>query len=99
MGFFFDIINNMFSWSFLLYINSLLFRFICLRLDIILFSFWLTGTLLMIFFTVSEMLVISFLNELPLAERTLYHCLISIDFIAYPIKLFNGLNIPALCLI
>ena len=52
----------------------------------------------MVLFTIPEMFIISLLNELPLAEWALYHCLIPVDFIAYPIKLFDGLNLPALCL-
>lgn len=68
MSLFFDVISNVFSWSFLLDINSLFLELILLWFDKILFSLRLTDTLFMILLTISEMLVISLLNELPLAQ-------------------------------
>lgn len=96
MSLFFNVINNLFNWSFLLYINSLFLWFYQFWFDKILFHLWLTDILFMILFTISEMLVISLLNELPLAHWALDHRLIPVNFIAYPIELFDCLNLPTL---
>lgn len=64
MSLFFYVISN---WIFYFYINIICLDFILPWFDNILLDFRLTDTFFMILFTVSEMFVISFLNELSFA--------------------------------